>query len=106
VAVKKAFFLFNLKPGLRVEDYVAWTRAVNHPEAASLKTIEEFHDYVAVRSMRGKPVAFQFVEEIRVCDFDAYIRELDDPSRPRAEGRRFSDWVDPDYVVLLAEEIE
>ncbi len=104
--VHKAFFLFNLKPGLKVEDYIAWTKEVNHKEAASLRTIEEFHDYVCVSSMRGKPVAYQFVEEITVTDFDAYTRELDDPNRPRAAGRRFADWVDPDYLVLLSEQIK
>lgn len=106
MSVRKAFFLFSLKPGLQVEDYIDWTKAVNHKEAAALKTIKEFHDYISVQSMRGKPMAFQFVEEITVTDFDAYRAELDDPTRPRSEGKRFADWVDPDYVVLLTEEIE
>lgn len=106
MAVRKAFFFFNLKPGLKAEDYVEWTKAVNHPEAAKLKTIAEFHDYVAVRSMRGKPMPYQFVEEIMITDFDEYDRELNDPNRPRSEGKRFADWVDPDYVVLLTEQIK
>lgn len=103
--MKKAFFLFNLKPGYKVEDYIAWSKAVNHAEAATLKSIVEFHDYVAVRSMRGKPIRYQFVEEVTVTDFDAYIAELDSPQRAQREGMRWSDWVDPDYVVLLTEQI-
>lgn len=106
MTVKKAFFLFNLKPGLKVEDYIEWTKAVNHPGAAQLKTITEFHDYVTVESMRGKPVTHQFVEEITITDFAAYNQELNDPNRPRAEGMRFADWVDPDYIVLMTERIK
>jgi len=105
MAVKKAFFLFNLKPGLKVEDYMEWTVRVNHPGAARLNSIVEFHDYVTRSAMRDKPIAYQFVEEVTITDFDAYVQELSNPARAD-EAKAWRDWVQEDYVILLTDIIK
>ena len=105
MATKKAFFLFNLKPGLKAEDYIEWTRAVNHPGAARLKSILEFHDYVTRSSMRDKPIVYELVEEVTVTDLDEYVAELSDPARA-GDARAWRDWVQDDYVILLTDIIK
>lgn len=104
MGVKKAYFLFNLKPDKQVADYIEWTRRVNGPDAANLKSIVEFHDYLTVQSMRGQPIAYQFVEEITISDFDAYTAELNNPDRAEA-AKAWRDWVS-DYIVLLVDGIQ
>lgn len=103
MAVRKAWFLFNLKPDRKLEDYIKWTLEVNHPDAKRIQTIKAFHDYVTVGAPPGVTPAWQFLEEVEVTDFDAYWAELRNPSRA-ANSAAWRDWVQ-DFSVLFTEQI-
>lgn len=103
MAVRKAWFLFNLRSNRKPEDYIKWTLEVNHPGSKRLKTIKSFHDYVTVGAPPGVTPAWQFLEEIEVTDFDAYWAELRDPARANGSAA-WRDWVQ-DYIVFFSEQI-
>lgn len=104
MSVKKVFFLYNLKPDRKVEDYIKWSKEVNHPMASTLKTITEFHEYVTVSSMRGKPIPYQFIEDIVVTDHDAYTQEINTVTWPTT-SEAWRDWVG-DYIVIMTDIIK
>lgn len=98
----KAFFLFNLKPGVSVEDYARWSLAVNHPFARSVKEIKRFHDHRAVGTLEGEP-AYQIIEEIEIESVEAYKAAMERPEF-KAFGEQWSQWVS-DWIVIFTEPI-
>lgn len=98
----KAYFLFNLKPELTVDDYAKWSLAVNHPFAKRVKEIKSFHDHRVVGTVEGQP-AWQVIEEIEIESVAAYKAAMQGPEF-EAFGAEWSKWVS-EWIVIFTEQI-
>jgi hypothetical protein len=68
--------LFNLKPGICVEDYEKWARSVDLPTVNALPSIGRF-DLFRTTGLLGTDVAapYQYVEIIDVDDMEQFGRD-------------------------------
>ena len=73
----KIIVLFNLKPGVKVEDYEAWARSRDIPVVNSLTSIDDFRifQFTGLLGSDAKP-PFQYVELIDVNNADAFFQEI------------------------------
>jgi hypothetical protein len=101
--VRKAYFMFNLKPGKSPAAYERWSKERNHPVARSLGPIVQFHDARVVGTLAGGQPTYQFLEEIEVTDFGDYEAALAAPEM-RAFAEEWSEWV-ADWICLFTERI-
>jgi len=73
----KIVALFNLKPGVSVEDYEAWAKAKDIPTVNGLNSVDEFSVYksVALMGSDDKP-PYAYIEFIDVNDMEGFGGEV------------------------------
>lgn len=69
----RIFALFNLKPGVSLEDYVAWARTVDLPTVNGLGSIDSFRLFKAT-GVLGSDAAppYSFIEVLDINDMDQF----------------------------------
>ena len=73
----KIVALFNLKPGVSVEDYEAWAKSKDIPTVNGLKSVDEFAVFKSVGLLGSddKP-PFAYIEIIDVNDMEGFGGEV------------------------------
>jgi hypothetical protein len=71
------FALFNLKPGVSVEDYEAWARTADLPTVNALPSIASFRVFrtTGVLGSDAKP-PFGYIEVLDVADMEQFGRDV------------------------------
>ncbi len=86
--------LFNLKPGVTVEDYEAWARSMDLPTVNGLESIDSFTVHrVSGLLMSDDSPPYQYVEVIDVNDMDTFGAEVASETMQRvaSEFQAFAD---------------
>ena len=73
----KIVALFNLKPGVSVEDYEAWAKSKDIPTVNGLKSVDEFAVFksVGLLGSEDKP-PYVYFEKIAAYDMDGFGGEV------------------------------
>jgi hypothetical protein len=96
--------LFNLKPGVSLEDYEAWARTVDLPTVNHLPSIRSFEVFRATDVMGSQaPSPYQYVEIIDVKDMGQFGQDVATPAM-QSVASQFSGMAD--VVFLNTEKIE
>jgi hypothetical protein len=86
--------LFNLRPDVKAEDYVAWAKSVDIPTVNALKSIDSFrvHRITGVLGSDARP-PYGYVEIIDVADMGTFGEEIatDAMKRIAAAFQAFAD---------------
>lgn len=71
------FALFNLKPGVSVEDYEAWARTADLPAVNALPSIASFRVFRTTGVLGGdaKP-PFGYIEVLDVADMEQFGKDV------------------------------
>jgi hypothetical protein len=71
------FALFNLKPGVSVEDYEAWARTADLPAVNALPSIASFRVFrtTGVLGSDAKP-PFGYIEVLDVADMEQFGKDV------------------------------
>lgn len=79
--------LFNLKPGVTVEQYEAWARRVDLPTVNGLKSIDKFEVFRSV-GLLGSDAAppYQYIEIIDVADMGAFGADVGSEMMQKVAG--------------------
>jgi hypothetical protein len=69
--------LFNLKPGVAIEDYEAWARATDIPTVKTLKSVADFQ-VIKTTGVMGSDATppYQYIEIIDVLDADQFGQDV------------------------------
>lgn len=92
--------LFNLKPGVRREEYERWAREQDLPTVNGLASMDAF-EVLRSRGLlvgEGKP-PYEYVEIMRVPDIEAFGRDLVSPA-VQAGAARFQEFADNPLFIL------
>ncbi|MQP65041.1 REDY-like protein HapK [Niveispirillum sp. SYP-B3756] len=68
--------LFNLKPGVSVEQYEAWAKEKDLPVVNGLKSIDSFEVFRVTGSLTGGAAPYQYVEIIDIADMAAFGQDI------------------------------
>ncbi len=72
----KILALFNLKPGVSVEDYEAWAKTVDIPTVNGLGSIEKFEVFKTTGLLFSEDnPPYQYFETIDILDMDKFGAE-------------------------------
>ena len=72
----KILALFNLKPGVSVEDYEAWAKTVDIPTVNGLGSIEKFEVFKTTGLLFSEDTPpYQYFETIDILDMDKFGAE-------------------------------
>lgn len=73
----KTLILFNLKPGISVQDYEEWARDLEIPTVNSLQSVEKFEAFKTAGLMfsDGKS-PYAYAEILDIKDADAFGEEI------------------------------
>ena len=96
--------LFNLKPGVGVEDYENWARSVDLPTVNGLKSVEKFEVFksVGLLGSEDKP-PYAYYEIIDVGDMDGFGKEVASETMQKVAGE-FQAMTD-DLVFILSDRL-
>ncbi len=92
--------LFNLKAGVKPEDYEAWAKSTDLPIVRGLKSIGGFDVYKCKGLLRGgDPAPYQYIEMIQVQDMGAFGGDVASDTMKRVSGefREYAD--DPTFIL-------
>lgn len=86
--------LFNLKPGVPVEDYEGWAKSRDIPGVRSLPSVDDFQVYrsIGLLGSDGKP-PYGYVEVIDVADMEGFGGDVSGAAMQEVakEFQRFAD---------------
>ena len=69
--------LFNLKPGVTVDDYESWARTRDLPIVRALPSVDDFQVYRSTGLFGGAGAApFAYIAIIDVADMDGFDKDL------------------------------
>jgi 5,10-methylenetetrahydrofolate reductase len=68
--------LFNLKPGVSVEQYEAWAKEKDLPVVNGLESIDSFEVFRVTGSLTGGAIPYQYVEIIDIADMEAFGQDI------------------------------
>jgi len=72
--------LFNLKPGVKVDDYEAWARRVDLPTVNRLGSVSSFRVFKTTGMLGAQGAApYAYVETIDIDDMDEFWNDVDSP---------------------------
>ncbi len=96
--------LFNLKPGVSVEDYERWSRTVDIPAVNGLGSIEKFEVFMATGLLGadGAP-PYAYYEIIDVADMEQFGRDVAGETMQKVAGE-FQAMTD-DLVFILSDRL-
>jgi len=85
--------LFNLKPDADRDAYEAWARQTDLPIVNNLGSVEKFEILKTQGLLGGGDSPYQYIEVLRLHDFDGLVKELatDTMQRVAAEFHSFAD---------------
>lgn len=96
----KIIVLFNLRPGVKVEDYEAWARAVDLPGVNGLNSVDRFVVLKATGLLgtEGHP-PYDYVEIIDVNDMQKFGADVD-TDQMKAVASSFQEMADSPIFIL------
>ncbi len=73
----RIFALFNLKPGVSIDDYLVWARTVDLPTVNGLDSIDSFRLFrsTGLLGSDAKP-PYSFIEVLDINDIDQFGRDV------------------------------
>ncbi len=75
--MSRIIVLFNLKPGVSVEDYERWARSTDLPTVNKLSSISEFRVFKSTGLLAGDGAPpFQYIEILDVADMGAFAEDI------------------------------
>lgn len=94
--------VFNLKPGVKVEDYESWARTVDIPTVNGLKSVSGFQ-VLRATGVLGSDAAppYAYFEIIDVADMAAFGEEVGTPLMQKVAAE-FGGMVDVTFVLTEA----
>lgn len=97
--------LFNLKPGVSIDDYERWARDTDLPTVRALDSVQKFeaHRVTGLLGADG-PAPYQYVEVLRVSDMARFGSELASETMQRVAGQ-FQGFADQPFF-MLTESVE
>jgi hypothetical protein len=96
--------LFNLKPGVSVEEYEAWARSTDLPTVNGLGSVSSFRVFKATSVLGSDaPPPYAYVETIDVDDMDGFWKDVSTPAMQAVAGA-FTGMAD--VIFLTTEEIK
>ncbi len=100
----KIVALFNLKPGISVEDYENWARSTDLPTVNGLKSVDTFSVFrsAGLLGSESKP-PYQYIEIIDVNDMDMFGADVSTEAMQTVAGQ-FQAMAD-DLVFILTDKI-
>lgn len=91
--------LFNLKPGVSVEDYEHWARNTDLPTVNGLDSISNFTAHKTTGLLTGGDAPYQYVEIIDVKDMQAFGSDLATETMQKVAGE-FQGFADNPQFIL------
>jgi hypothetical protein len=95
--------LFNLKPGVSVEDYEQFARHTDIPAVKALKSVDDFTVFktAGLFGSDARP-PYQYVELIPINDMDGFLAALPEESIQRVAAQ-FGEFADNPIFMLTNE---
>lgn len=98
--MQKVFVMYNLRPGVSLEDYRKWSREVDQRITPSQEGCIRFEVYAIEGSESGGQAPYQIVEDIEVESWDVWRETLNSKGMAVvAEG--FPQYADEASVQLI-----
>jgi hypothetical protein len=73
----RIFALFNLKPGVSMDDYLTWARTVDLPTVNALGSIDSFTVFRTTGLLGSdSPPPYGFIEVLDINDMDAFGNDV------------------------------
>lgn len=92
--------LFNLKPGIRPEEYETWARDSDLPVVGGLQSMQKFEVLKASGLLIGDGTSpYEYFEIMRISDMDAFAKELNGED-VQAGAARFQQYADNPVFIL------
>ncbi|MEM0986564.1 MAG: REDY-like protein HapK [Pseudomonadota bacterium] len=100
----KIVALFNLKPGVAIEDYEAWAKTTDIPTVNGLRSVDDFAVFksVGLLGSEDKP-PYEYIEIIDVNDMDGFGGEVGTDTMQKIAGE-FQSMAD-DLVFILTDKL-
>jgi hypothetical protein len=91
--------LFNLKPGVSVEEYETFARTTDLPIVRKLPSVASFEVYKSSGLMGGGAAPYQYVEIIQLKSLEGLGKDASTPTMKEVAGafRKLAD--DPKFMV-------
>lgn len=90
--------LFNLKPGVSIEDYETFARTRDLPTVNALPSIHSFEVYRTTGLLRtGEPAPYQYIEIIDIADMDGFGHDVQTEAMTAIAGA-FRELADPVFI--------
>jgi hypothetical protein len=96
--------LFNLKPGVKPEDYEHWAKTRDIPGVRSLPSIDDFTVHRTTGMLgddKAKP-PFQYVEIIDIADMQGFWKDIATEAS-QTIAKEFQQWLDGPPHFMLTE---
>ncbi|WP_317928529.1 REDY-like protein HapK [Halioxenophilus sp. WMMB6] len=89
----KIIVLFNLKDGVKAEDYELWAQTTDLPTVNALASVDKFEVFRTNGLLGGGDAPYQYVETIDVPDMDALGPDISSETMQKvaAEFQQFAD---------------
>jgi hypothetical protein len=92
--------LFNLKPGVKAQDYEAWARSTDLPTVNALRSVNEFKVLRSTGLLGSNANApYQYVELLQINTMEGLFADIGSPvmQKVAAEFQRFAE--NPQFIV-------
>lgn len=100
----KILALFNLKPGVSIDDYENWAKTVDIPTVNGLGSIEKFEVFKTTGLLFSEDTPpYQYFETIDILDMDKFGEEAGSETMQKVAGE-FQAMVD-DLVFITTEQL-
>lgn len=93
--------LFNLKPGVSVEDYESWARTRDMPTVRALGSIAAFDVFRTTGTLAGDAPPYGYIEIIDVADMERFGAEVAADPMP-AIAAEFGTLADATFILTEA----
>ena len=101
----KVICLFNLKPGVKEDDYLHWARTLDMPNVRSLASVHAFSVNKVIRRLRSDETPpYAFIEIIDISSIEEYRAGAGSEEFQRVASM-FAQFAD-DPLFMLADSIE
>ena len=97
MAATRIVAFFNLKSGIKVEDYEAWASAKDLPTVNALPSIAKFEVLRATGKLGGGTPDYQYIEILDVKDMDQFRADVSTPAMQAVAGE-FRAMVDVSFL--------
>ena len=96
----RLIMLFNLKPGVTVEDFETWAKAHDMPMVRALPSIDDFQVYRCTGLFGSTaPAPYAYIEVIDVADTDGFDKDIASASM-QANMAEFAGFADAPALIV------